>query len=278
MSDAIRRLRLVHPFPSAVNAALVFGLALVAGGGIAGAALLALGMLGLQFCIGTVNDLIDAPHDALAKPWKPIPSRLVSVRWAVRVAVVAGGGGLLLAGVVGPLALIMAAVMLGCGLAYDLWLKPTRWAWACFSLAFAVLPVYAWYGATGTLPPRPELLLPLAAAAGPLIQLANGLADLERDDRSGLATLAVRLGRRRSLAVMAGLLVFVHGAAWLTLRGAAPAVIALAAAATLLAVIGLWLSAHVDAQRREVGWMIQAGSIALLGLGWLAAAVAPAGQ
>ena len=55
----------------------------VAGGSIGtGGCCSALGMLGLQFCIGAVNDLLDERVDALAKPWKPIPSGLVSRRTA----------------------------------------------------------------------------------------------------------------------------------------------------------------------------------------------------
>ncbi|MEA2677635.1 MAG: hypothetical protein QOJ81_1776, partial [Chloroflexota bacterium] len=43
MARLISALRLVHPFPSLLNSALVFGLALLAGGGTDRAALLAAG-------------------------------------------------------------------------------------------------------------------------------------------------------------------------------------------------------------------------------------------
>src|SRR3990170_6298970 len=97
MRALISALRLVHPFPSLVNSALVFGLATLAGGDPTRAALLAAGMLGLQLCIGTVNDLFDESLDRLAKPWKPIAAGLVSRRAATIVATASGGGGLLLA-------------------------------------------------------------------------------------------------------------------------------------------------------------------------------------
>ncbi len=274
MSPTWRTIRLVHPFPSLVNATIVLGLALIAGGSPERAAVLAIGMLGLQFCIGATNDLVDATLDAGSKPWKPIPSGLVSRRTATVVAALSGGLGVALAASAGPVVAALAVAMLGCGLAYDLYLKPTAWAWACFAVAFALLPLYAWYGASGQLPPRLELLLPLAALAGPLIQLSNGLSDLESDRAAGLSTLATRLGRRRTLQAIALMLVVIHGVAWLTLAPSGSiAVVAACAAATTLAVIGLALSAQLDRDRRELGWMVQAASLGLLGLGWLGAAV-----
>jgi decaprenyl-phosphate phosphoribosyltransferase len=270
----VSTLRLVHPFPSLVNTLLVFGLASLAGAGASRATLLAAGMLGLQFCIGTVNDLFDERIDRLAKPWKPIAASLVSRRAATGVALVTGGGGLALSVAAGPAPALMAAAMLACGLIYDARLKQTAWAWLCFSVAFAILPVYAWYGGVGTFPPRPEFLEPLAALAGPVIQLSNGLADLERDRAAGLRTLATRLGRRSTLLVVGLALATIHGLAWLTLTGGGAAGLAPVAAASALAAIGLALSAARHPGRRELGWMVQACAVALLGLAWLAA-IAP---
>jgi 4-hydroxybenzoate polyprenyltransferase len=273
MARWISAVRLVHPFPSFLNSALVFGLAFGAGAGIdtgiARALALAGGMLAMQFCIGTVNDLFDERVDRTAKPWKPIAAGIVSRRAAWAVAVCAGGAGFVLAALAGPPLAAAWLVMLACGLLYDVRLKRTPWAWLCFSVAFAILPIYAWYGAAGVRPPRAEFLIPLAALAGPLIQLANGLADLERDAAAGLPTLATRLGRRGSLTVIAVLLVVIYGLAWLTLTPATTAALLPAAGATTLALIGLGLSAAARPAWREAGWMVQAVSIALLGLAWL---------
>lgn len=271
VAAGLARIRLVHPFPSLLNSALVFGLASLAGGTGLRAAVLALGMVGLQFCIGAVNDLVDAPLDAVGKPWKAIPAGLVSRRTATVIALVAGGGGLALAGIAGPASLAMAAAMLACGLAYDLWLKPTRLGWACFAVAFAILPVYAWHGATGELPPRWDFLVPLAALAGPMIQLSNALADLERDRRSGLTTLATRLERRSALVLVALLVAIIYVLAWLTLAPMTAAPVAPIALATVIALAGLALSAAKKPNLRELGWMVQATSVALLGYAWLSA-------
>jgi 4-hydroxybenzoate polyprenyltransferase len=269
MARRLSALRLVHPFPSLLNSALVLGLALLAGADAARATLLAAGMLGLQFCIGTVNDLFDESVDRAAKPWKPVASAVLSRRAAWGVALVAGGGGFVLAAACGVPIASMWLAMLACGLLYDVRLKATAWAWVCFSVAFAILPVYAWYGAAGQLPPRPEFLLPLAALAGPLVQLSNGLSDLERDATAGLPTLATRLGRRGSLTVIALLIVFIHGLAWLTVADVAT--IIPVAAASGLALVGLNLSAARQPTWRELGWMVQACATAALGLGWVVA-------
>jgi 4-hydroxybenzoate polyprenyltransferase len=235
------------------------------------AVLLGLAMLLLQFCIGIVNDVVDAPVDASTKPWKAIPSGLVAQRTAMLLAAACGSLSIVIAAAFGPAVGLMAALMLGCGLVYDVWLKPTYWAWACFSLAFALLPIYAWFGASGQLPPYFELLVPLAALSGPALQLSNGLVDLERDRAAGLHTLATGLGRRRSLLVIVVLLLTVHGLAWLTLLAAAGPAAPLLPAASLLAAVGVVLSARRSETAREIGWMLQAGSIALLGAAWLAA-------
>jgi 4-hydroxybenzoate polyprenyltransferase len=272
MARLISTLRLVHPFPSLLNSALVFGLARIGGGDFRTSMLLALGMLGLQFCIGIVNDLFDEGDDRVAKPWKPIAAGYVSRPVAWTSALVAGGGGLVGAFLAAGLpSLAMAAAMLACGLIYDAWLKPTAFAWLCFSVAFAILPVYAWFGATAQLPPRSEFLLPLAALAGPLIQLSNGLADFERDRAAGLRTLAVRLGPRDSVLLVLVLIGVVHGLAWLQLAGIRLTALVPIAAASALALGGAALSAQGLQARREIGWMIQAGALGLLGLAWLAA-------
>lgn len=265
--------RVVHPFPSALNSLLVLGLALLAGGSPSAAVGLALGMLLIQFAIGATNDLFDEDLDR-SKPSKPIPAGLVSRRMAAAVALVSGGGGLAVAATYGLPVLAMASVMLGAGLVYDAFLKRGPWGWVAFSVAFPILPVYAWYGAATELPPRWEVLLPVAALCGPLLQVANGLVDLERDRATGITGLPGRLGRRRSLMLMAILIVTIHGLAWLTLAADARlpvATIVVLVGASALALGGLVMSAAAEPARRELGWRAQALAVALLAVGWLAA-------
>lgn len=270
----LRAAAVVHPFPSLLNASLVLGLALVAGGELRVAAGLALGMLGIQFAIGAFNDFFDYDLDEVAKPDKPIPAGLISRRAAAVVGALAGGGGLLLAAVYGGPELLLAVAMLVAGLAYDAILKRGPLGWVCFVVALPLLPVYAWFGAAGTMPPRAELVLLLAALAGPALQLANGLVDLERDRAVGVRGLPAWLGRSASLALMAVLQASVHTVAWLALLLGEPAlveILLLVVAAGGLTLAGLFLSASSDVSSREWGWRAQAGGLALLALAWLAA-------
>jgi 4-hydroxybenzoate polyprenyltransferase len=269
-------LAVLHPFPSFVNAALVTGLFLVAGGNAAVSLLLGAGMLCLQFSIGAVNDVVDTAEDEANKPAKPIVAGLITRERALRVGLLMAGVGLSIYAAFGSLPLLLAIAMLGCGLGYDLRLKQVGFGWLCYAIAFPLLPLSSWLAATGGLPPRPEILLPVAAMAGPALQLANGLVDIEGDRRSGIPAPVVRLGSRRSLIVLALLLTLVYGLAWTSvLGGGGMEVLPLLAivGASCCAIAGVLLSGSPAASRRERGWQAQAVGIALLAGGWLAAVV-----
>ncbi len=272
---SVRALAVLHPFPSLLNAALVAVLVIVAGGSATMAVTLGVAMLGFQISIGSVNDLVDEAVDARAKPHKPIPAGLVTRRTAAAFAIAGGMAGTGLSAVYGPIILALGLGMYGCGLAYDLFLKPTVFAALCWAVAFPLLPLYAWIAATGDFPPHATLLLPVAALAGPTLQLANGIVDLERDQAAGLAGPVVRLGRTRTLALLILLELVIHGFAWATLvaEGGVPGISFVAVgAASACAAFGLWLSAAQQPDLRERGWQAQATAIVLLGAGWLMAA------
>jgi hypothetical protein len=144
----------------------VGAIALIAGADAWVAARLAFGMLGLQFAIGAVNDLADAPRDRLSRPHKPLPAGLVEPRQATAVAVMTVGLGLWSAGSVGPAPLAVGIVGLADGLAYDLRLKGTVLSWLPFAAGVALLPVYAWMGAIGGLHAAFWGILPMALLAG----------------------------------------------------------------------------------------------------------------
>jgi 4-hydroxybenzoate polyprenyltransferase len=269
-------LAVVHPFPSVLNAIVVLALALAAGGSPATAGVLALAMLGLQFSIGASNDLIDHDTDALSKPHKPIPSGRISRHAAILIALASGGGGMALASTQGAPVAAMAAAMLGAGMAYNAFLKRGHFAWVAYAVALPIVPVYAWWGAVEQLPPRPELLLPLAALAGPALQLANGLVDIERDRVAGTRSFALWLGRSRALTIMALLHAVIHGLAWLSLVVGSPRPallpLLLLVVAGVAAAGGVMLSAASEEVGRERGWRAQAASVGVLALGWLIAA------
>jgi 4-hydroxybenzoate polyprenyltransferase len=267
-------IRLAHPFPSLLNAAATLALSLVAGGGLGVGLRLAAAMLALQASIGAVNDFRDAPFDLGNKPGKPLPRGVVRPREAVTLAGIGLAAGLLLAAPSGGSTVAIAIVGVGLGYLYDLGLSRTAWSWLPLSAALPLVPVFAWVGSTGTLPGALVALVPLGTVAGGGLALANGLADLERDEASGIASAAVRLGPSRAWLVHAVAIVAVATAAWsLVLRTAngwiAP-VLVMAVGSVLL---GLGIAAARSPRPiwRERGWELEAIGVAAVGLAWLGA-------
>ena len=251
--------------------------ATVAGGAAAVSVVLGLSMTLLQFAIGTVNDLVDAPRDAGHKPNKPIPAGLVSVRAARMVAIGSAVAGLVLAIVGGPWLVALAAVVLGIGLAYDLWAKGTTLSWLPFALGIPLLPVYGWYGATGSLPELFLVLVPAAANAGAALAVANAMVDTERDEAAGVRSIALALGPGRAGWLVVGLnaIVAVLALGTAVVLGAPTGwvvAILLAAVAPMAgAVLGLVAAGRPGTSWRELAWEMQAIGTGLLAVAWLGA-------
>ncbi|HEY7591084.1 MAG TPA: UbiA family prenyltransferase, partial [Candidatus Limnocylindrales bacterium] len=180
-------------------------IALIAGAGLEVAVRLGLGMLLLQASIGVVNDIVDAPRDAVSKPAKPIPAGLVPPVLAALVGAVAAALGLALSAASGPPTVLVGVLVLGIGYAYDLWLKGTASSWLPFAVGIPLLPVYAWLGAAGSVPPAFTFLLPAAVLAGAALAIANALADAEADRAAGVPSVALALGAARAWRVHAAL-------------------------------------------------------------------------
>ena len=247
-------------------------------------------MLAIQFSIGALNDLVDTPLDAREKPRKPIPSGLVGPRTAAAVAIVGAAIGILLSSVSGTATTAVALAGLCRGFVYDLRQSRTALSWLPLALALPLLPIHAWLGATGVVPPGLVTLIPVAVLGGAGLAIANGLVDVERDRSVGRRAIAVLLGRRR---------------AWFaqTLVLGATATLAIAFAPTIphdstgpqlealrsVRVAGVWLGAILlvvgaaalaagRATVRERGWEVEALAVACLGLGWLAGTAGTAGR
>ena len=267
-------LRLTHPFPTLLDGGATVAIALLAGGDLTTALRLGGAMVALQASIGALNDVIDAPADAGRKPGKPIPSGLVTPATA-RLVVLAGGvTGMLLAALSGPGMVAVAAACLGVGYGYDLWAKGTAWSWLPFAVGIPLLPVFAWFGAAGSLPGQFAILLPAAVAAGAALAISNALADLERDAAAGQGSVASHLGPGRAWSLSALLLGVVllvaFGSLWV--RGTEPLALGAAVAAGAVIAVGLgWARRDTaSALRRERAWEIQAVGVALLAAAWLA--------
>ena len=265
--------RLVHPFPSALDAGVTLVLALLAGAPGGRAALLAIAMLAIQFSIGAVNDLSDAPADALAGRSKPLVDGRVPARLALGVAAATAAAGIALSALAGPFAALIAVAGYGIGLAYDLRLKASAWSWLPYAAGIPLLPVFAWVGATGRLPGPMLALAGLGVLAGADLAIANSLADAERDAASGTATIARALGQGRALRLGALLSIAVGGTAAVSavaLAGPIPGTWLTCAGAAVMAG-GTWIGFRGYLQR---GWEVQAVGLGILAAGWVASLVA----
>lgn len=263
--------RLVHPFPSILDGLVSGAVAYLAGAAPIDAARLGLAMTALQFGIGATNDIVDAPRDAGHKPGKPIASGLVSTPIAGLVAIAGFGVGLVLSSVSGAPTVALALVVILIGLAYDLRLKGTAWSWLPFAVGIPILPVFGWLGATGTLPPVFGILVPVAVAAGAGLAIANALADIERDQAAGTASIATALGAGRAWAIQAGLIgvVAVAAVGSAAILGASAGRVVLVAVAGCVPVAGLALGRGGGPGRRERAWQLEAVGIAALGVAWI---------
>lgn len=231
---------------------------------------LGVAMTALQFAIGALNDLVDAPRDAGRKPDKPIPAGDVSVRTARLVVAIGLLVGLALSAASGPVVLSVAAIGAASGVVYDLRLKGTPWAWIAFAVGIPLLLVYAWLGATGSLPAPLLVLLPLAAIAGAAIAIGNAIVDVDRDRAARTITPAVVLGPRRAWRMLAGLHVVIAAGALASIAvlGRGGAGFLVTAAGVIVAWAGVALARDADARIRERGWRLQAVGIATTAIGW----------
>ena len=302
---AVGAIRLVHPFPSALDAVATAVLAVIAGGSGAVVATLAAAMFALQLSIGAANDVVDAPRDAASRPTKPIPAGLVPPGAAVAFAIASAVLGLALSATRGPATLALAGAGLGAGLAYDLRLKATPWSWLPFAAGIPLIPLYAWVGSVGTVPPAVLVLVLLAVPAGAGLAVANALPDEPGDRAGGTRTVATVLGPRAAWWAATLLLVGTYVVAVGTLvaagagpggmlgpdgpagggsgAGAAPGDVipgasaaswAVIAVAGLLLTLGAWLGRGPAPARRRAGWGVQGVAVVALAAGWVGALAA----
>jgi 4-hydroxybenzoate polyprenyltransferase len=230
-------------------------------------------MLLLQFGIGVANDWADAAADATARPAKPIPAGLIRRPVAARIAAGAAIGGLALAALAGLPTLAVAAAGLATGLVYDLRLKRTRWSWLPYAVGIPLLPVFAWIGATGSLPASFAALVPIAMVAGAALAVANAVADVEGDQAAGIETVATSLGldqARRLGGVLQGLAILAALSSAALLGGDA-AWVAVAGCGSIVVLVGLALGRSGRPTTRRHGWEVQAVGIAIVAAGWLGA-------
>jgi 4-hydroxybenzoate polyprenyltransferase len=213
-SQLIRRVRalvgLAHPLPSAatVLVALAFMMLLARGAvRLDQVALVAAMLASQQAAISLHNDWCDRALDAVAKPWRAIPSGAVPATGVHAAAWLLAGASLVVsAGISWPEA-ALDALGISCGFAYNAWLKRTAFSWLPFAVAFPLLPLFGPAAVDGVERVR-QLALPAVVAGAPLaiaIHLADTLRDVESDRAFGVRGITHRLGTRRARFACAAL-------------------------------------------------------------------------
>lgn len=194
---------LPHPGPIAIVLGVTAGFALLAPGspptGLDWVALLG-AMFGGQLAIGAVNEIVDAADDAVAKPAKPIPSGLVSVRAAQILTGIGLVGMVVGSAALGAASLALCTTGTVAGLAYDLWFKRSAFSWFPYLVALPLIPIWVWT-ALDAFDPALLALYPLGAGATLAVHLAQALPDVAADRSTGIESLTTRLGQRRALAL-----------------------------------------------------------------------------
>lgn len=206
-----------HPGPSLLVTVVLVAIAGLAErrlpGGVLALQLIG-AMLPVQLCIGVINDVVDLPADAVAKPHKPLVRGVVARSTAAWVGVALGAIGLAIAATINLETLGLDALALGAGLAYDLGLRGTPLSWAPWWGGMAVLPLEG-YASVGSIPSRLLILIPLSGLIAIGLHFANALPDIHGDRIAGRRSLPVLVGASRTrwagplLISVAGLLALV---------------------------------------------------------------------
>jgi 4-hydroxybenzoate polyprenyltransferase len=272
-----RAVRIVHPFPTLMNAAATGALAELATRGSASPWVvlrLVLAMFAIQSTIGVVNDLRDRGLDARSKPSKPLVSGAVTPGAALLIALVSLLAALALAAGFGIAAWLLALAGLACGLLYDLWLKRTPFSGLPYAVGLPLLPLWVWV-ATGRFRELLLAVIPLGLLLGLALHLANCLPDFEGDAGAGVDGLAQRLGRRSALllcwvAYALALLLVVLSALRFS-YSLAVLLPGLAAGALALATAIVLALRRPGRSSLQAGWTLLVLGTAALALGWLGA-------
>lgn len=232
-----------HPGPSLAITAMATALAAEAAPHGFGPVLVAPAMLAGQFSTGWSNDASDAARDVAAgRTDKPAARGEVSVRTLWVAAVVSVLAALAMSAAISLVTLVVNALLIGAGWAYNLGLKSTPWSGVMFLIGPGLLPAYA----ASTLPgqPAPRFWVCVAAAlVGLGTHFANVLPDLAGDLRSGVNGLPQLVAARwGSGAARGAALVLLLSASALLVLEASPArrwvAVAGLCCSCLLAVVG----------------------------------------
>jgi 4-hydroxybenzoate polyprenyltransferase len=255
-------LRLIHPFPVAMNAVAACAFAALAVRGWPGARamlLIAAAIIGSQATVGVVNDLRDRDLDVIAKPSKPLIAGRVTVRGAYLTGCITLLVALVCGAALGVRSLLFVIGMTAAGLIYDLWLKRTALSFLPYIFGLPLLPLWAWTCVRDA-PPRLWLTYPLGILIGFGLHLANALPDAGRDAAGGVRGVVQVVGTRAALLLcVAPFAVTILAVAALTHAqwdASVLVLIAVAAVLLLVAAVGAALRPTTETLQRNWGLLI----------------------
>lgn len=259
MTHLVALVRLAHPLPTLLNALIAAALTAIAGGSTSQVALAALTMLGIHTSIGTMNDLLDQSSDQ-GRAEKPLVGGAVLPREARVLLVASATVGLAAASALSLTSAGLAAVGATLGYLYNAGIKRTPISFAPFALGVALIPAFSWSAAGAPLPAAIAALCLIALPGGSALALQNALADRELDKAVGANGAVVRLGRRRTIALIA----LLQGSTYLLLLFTAPVATppVLLTAGGLLLATGVALSTRARRDLRQRGWEVSALALA----------------
>ena len=189
-----------------------------------------------QLSIGWSNDAIDASRDRDAqRADKPVVRGEVSARTLMTLAMVSAVVAIGLSLLLGPVLAAAHFIALASGWAYNLGLKRTVLATACYVVTFALIPLLVTLAREE---PRPAAWWAIAMGAmlGLAAHFANVLPDLEADRRHGIRSLPHRLGARGAGAT-ALIALALAGVLGVVGPGVATPITAIGAGATVVLVV-----------------------------------------
>lgn len=180
-----------HPLPALAVSAVAAGLALTSDRTPWSAIIATAAVLTGQLSVGWLNDLVDAPRDALVgRTDKPLAANAITPA-AVRTACIAAAiAAVVLTLFSAPLAAAAHLAALASAWAYDLGVKATAFSVAPFAFSFGLLPAFLSNGD----PFPPSWLFAAAAALGSAAHFVNVLPDFADDAATGVRGLPHRLG------------------------------------------------------------------------------------
>jgi 4-hydroxybenzoate polyprenyltransferase len=185
-------------------------------------------------------------------------------------------GMIIVGATLGKIPLTILSLGAATGLIYDLWLKSTVLSGLMYGMAMPLIPMLAWV-VFGRWQPFLPWIVPLGAALGVAMNVANTLPDLELDCVAGVRGLPHLLGMRWGLAICWGVPLLCAAVVWmLDVIGAVPAhpvglVVATLAACGSTVLAALRYARAPSPRVLRTNFYLQAYGVVVLAIGWMIA-------